>query len=398
MSRRYRYQALDIHRQLVCGEMQAQSMAELSVLLQQHDLDLLSVRPVAVRRRQKLLRRDLIDFCFHLEQLLVAGISLLDALDDLANGASSKALRELCRTTGNELRSGKPLSAALPEEIHRADASIAGIVHAGEISGRLADTLKRLGNSLRKSEEFADARRQVLTYPLLAASLVLSACSFLLLYVVPQIRDFVSSAVHDLPWYSRLLFVLSDLIRENWLALLVAPLAIILTGVLLLRLVPSWHITWDRYLLRVPLLGDVQRKLVIARLADLLALLYASGVPLLSSLELLPRTINNLALAEALAQVHHKVEQGETLSASFAGPSIFPPLMIRMIETGERTGQLDATLGNLADIYEKEAHAMIGRLQAMIEPALTLSVGVVLGWMMLATLQPIYSIVEQVGR
>jgi len=387
-----------MQRQLVCGEMQAQNMEELGGLLRQNELDLLDARHVTQRRRQKLPRSELIDFCFHLEQLLVAGIALLDALDDLAHGASSKVLRQLCRSTGDELRSGKPFSAALPEEVHRSDASIAGLIRAGELSGRLAETLQRLGNSLRKSEELAAARRQLLTYPLLATALVLSACTFLLLHVVPQIRDFVASAALDLPWHSRLLFALSDLIRENWPTLLITPPALALTLVLALRLTPSWHIAWDRCLLRIPLLGDVHRKLAVARLADVLALLYASGVPLLSALESLPRAINNLALSAALTQIHHEVEQGRTLSESFADQGVFPHLMIRMLETGERTGHLDRSLVNLAEIYEKEALAMIGKLHAMIEPALTLSVGIVLGWMMLATLQPIYSVVEQVGK
>ncbi len=398
MTRRYRFQALDANQQLVHGQMNATDPDELARLLRQHDLDLLLARRIPALNQRKLARRELIDFCFHLEQLLTAGISLLDALDDLAAGGSSKPLRHLYRGIADELRSGKSFSAALPGEITRSDASFAGIVRAGELSGRLAETLGRLGSSLRQAEALASATRKLLTYPLLAATLVLTACLFLMFFLVPQIRSFLGNAVTDLPWYTRLLFSLSTLLQEHWAILLATPPLLALAAIIAIRQHPAWHEAWHRLLLHIPLLGEIQRKLLVARLADLLAMLYASGVPLLEALELLPQSISNRAVARAVTQVHHLVEQGEALSGAFSRHDIFPGLLTRMLETGERTGRLDASLNNLAGIYEQEARATIGTLQALIEPALTLSIGILLGWMMLATLQPIYDIVEQVAR
>lgn len=398
MTRTYRFQALDARQQLVNGQMSASNPAELALLLRQHDLDLLSARWIPRLSQRRLARRELIDFCFHLEQLLSAGIPLLDALDDLADGGSSKALRPVYRRMAEELRSGKAFSAALPPEITRCDPAFAGIVRAGELSGRLSETLGRLGHSLRQAEALASASRRLLTYPLLAATLVLAASLFLMFFLVPQIRSFLGNAVADLPWYTRLLFALSTLLQEHWMSLLATPAVVVLGGAIAIRQRPAWREAWHRLLLRLPVLGDIQRKLLVAHLADLLAMLYASGIPLLDALELLPRTIGNRAAARAVTQVHRQVEQGEPLSGAFSRQAIFPALLTRMLATGERTGRLDASLSNLAGIYEQEARAAIGTLQALIEPALTLSIGILLGWMMLATLQPIYDIVEQVAR
>lgn len=398
MTRTYRFQALDARQQLVSGQMSASDPSELARLLRQHDLDLLLARRMLSFKQRKLARRELIDFCFHLEQLLTAGIPLLDALDNLAASGSSKPLRPLYRRIADELRGGKAFSAALPVEITRCDAAFAGIIHAGECSGRLSETLGRLGHSLRQTEALASASRKLLTYPLLATALVLCASLFLMFFLVPQIRGFLGTAVTDLPWYTRLLFALSTLLQEHWPSLLGAPPLLALTAAIAIRQRPAWHEAWHRQLLRLPILGEIQRKLLVARLADLLAMLYASGIPLLEALELLPGTISNRAAARAVTQVHRQVEQGAALSGAFARQAIFPALLTRMLATGESTGRLDTSLANLAGIYEQEARAQIGVLQAMIEPALTLSIGILLGWMMLATLQPIYDIVGQVTR
>lgn len=398
MSRTYRFLALDTRQQLVNGQMNASDPGELAQLLRQHDLDLLQARRLSLFGQRKLARRELIDFCFHLEQLLSAGIPLLDALDDLADGGSSKALRPIYRGIADELRSGKAFSAALPAAITRCDAAFAGMIRAGELSGRLSETLSRLGHSLRQAEALASASRKLLTYPLLAGMLVLGAALFLMFFLVPQIRAFLGSAVTDLPWHSRLLFALSTLLQEYWPILLGAPALLALAGAVAIRQRPAWHDAWHRLLLRLPVVGEIQRKLLVARLADLLAMLYASGIPLLEALALLPGTIGNRAAARAVTQIHRQVEQGAALSAAFARQTIFPALLTRMLATGERTGRLDTSLNNLAGIYEQEAHAMIDALQALLEPAMTLSIGILLGWMMLATLQPIYDIVEQVAR
>lgn len=398
MNCRYRFQAINAGRQVITGQMDAKNQDELTQLLRQHDLDLLIARRILTLSQRTLTRRELIDFCFHLEQLLSAGIPLLDAVDDLAESSSGKTLRHAYRQIADELRAGKAFSAALPAEITRCEAAFAGIVRAGELSGRLGETLGHLGQSLRQNEALASTSRRLLTYPLLAATLVLAACLFLMLFLVPQIRSFLGSSVSALPWYTRLLFTLSAVLQTYWAIFLALPALAALGGAVAIRRYPACHESWHRLLLRLPIVGEIQRKLLVARLADLLAMLYASGIPLLEALELLPQAIGNRAAARAMKQVHRQVEQGESLSGAFSHQPIFPALLTRMLATGERTGRLDTSLINLAGIYEQEARAMIDTLQALIEPTLTLSIGILLGWMMLATLQPIYGIVEQVAR
>lgn len=392
MNSLFRYRALDQAGQLVSGRLEAEDSAQLQLQLRRHGLDLLSVRKVRLSP-QGLPRQRLADFCFQLEQMLSAGIPLLEAVDDLAGNASGRRLRAICRRIGNELRSGKAFSSALPMEITHREPAFAGMIQAGELSGNLAETLARLGNSLRQAERMQNATRQLLTYPAIAALMVGAAFLFLLLHLVPQIRTFLGDNAIALPWHTRLLFFVSDLVRQQWLTLIALIVAPPLTLALLLRIWPDARQRLDRLRLSLPVLGPILRKLAIARIAELLAMLYTCGVPLLAALESLPAAITNHALRAALHGVRHQVEQGATLSQAFGAQALFPRRLIRMLETGERTGRLDATLNSIASAYEQEAGTAIARLQGMLQPATTLAIGILLGWMMLATMQPLYGII-----
>lgn len=392
MNSLFRYRALDQAGQLVSGRLEAEDSAQLQLQLRRHGLDLLSVRKVRLSP-QGLPRQRLADFCFQLEQMLSAGIPLLEAVDDLAGNASGRRLRAICRRIGNELRSGKAFSSALPMEITHREPAFAGMIQAGELSGNLAETLARLGNSLRQAERMQNATRQLLTYPAIAALMVGAAFLFLLLHLVPQIRTFLGDNAIALPWHTRLLFFVSDLVRQQWLTLIALIVAPPLTLALLLRIWPDARQRLDRLRLSLPVLGPILRKLAIARIAELLAMLYTCGVPLLAALESLPAAITNHALRAALYGVRHQVEQGATLSQAFGAQALFPRRLIRMLETGERTGRLDATLNSIASAYEQEAGTAIARLQGMLQPATTLAIGILLGWMMLATMQPLYGII-----
>ncbi|WP_306606133.1 type II secretion system F family protein [Azonexus sp.] len=394
----FRFKALDARQQLINGESEALDLDALIQQLQQQGLELLHVRRKRKRRVPRISRRDIIDFCFQIEHLLNAGIPLLDALHDLAEHSASTHLRALCQRLSRAVSNGQALSAALQTEGRQLEPAFIGLIRAGEISGRLPDVLQRMGHNLQQAEALAARTSQALTYPAVAGALVIGASIFLMRFLVPQVRVFLDEAGLALPLHTRLLFALSDFLDRYWGWVAGLPPSLLLIAILAARSSPGIRLQLDRYALKVPLTGALRRKTLIARQADLLALLYATGIPLLEALEALHKSCANRFLAQALKQTRDAVEQGSSLADAFARHEIFPPLLIRMLQVGERSGALEKSLGNIARLYEREASTSMKRLQTLIEPALTLSIGILLGWIMLSILQPIYSIIGQTAR
>ena len=397
MSILFSFKALDAQQQIVTGKMQVPDREVLAQQLQQQGLDLLSARRLHSAASGKPSRRDLIDFCFHVEHLLNAGIPLIDALQDLAQGSDSRNLRQLSTRLAAAVIGGKSLSAALQSEVGDTEPALVGIIRAGELSGRLPDILHRLGNNLRQSEALAAGTRQLLLYPAVAGGLVMAASAFLMIFLVPQIRSFLGESGLPLPLHTRLLFVVSDFLTGYWPYVIGTPPLLLLLGAGALRYRPALRLRLDRLALNAPLTGRVSRRLAVARLADLLALLYSTGIPLLEALEAVQKSCSNRVVGQALQRIRHAVEQGSSLAEAFARHDIFPPLLVRMLQIGEKTGGLDKALNNIAQRYEREARETITILQTLLEPALTLCIGILLGWIMLATMQPIYGIIGQVS-
>lgn len=391
----FQFRALNAQQQVITGQTQASNLLELEQSLQSQGLELLSARRSKTPAR---IRPDeLIDFFNHLENLLSAGVPLIDSLDDLSQQRGNPRLGQLCQQLAQALRGGQALSEALPAACPNLAPSITGIIQAGEMSGQLPAVLSRLTRNLQQAQNLKANLHRALLYPTLAGLLVTGASLFLMLFLVPQIREFVvqSGIPQSLP--SRMLFALTDLLSAHLTTLLALPLALLFLFFGALRFRPSLRLQADRWLFRFPLLGEIQQKLTLAKLADLLALLYSTGIPLLDGLRSIAQTSGNRFIRQTLEIVHSDVEQGQPLSHAFARHPIFPPLWIRMLQVGEKTGALDHSLTHVAQRYEREAEATLGTMQKLIEPALTVAIGLQLGWIMLATMQPIYSLIGQLA-
>lgn len=393
----YRFKAINADQEVVSGQSEATGLDDLERSLQRSGLELLRASP-RKQRMQPPSRRELIDFCFHVEQLLTAGIPLIEAIEDLAENGEGRHWRARCRRIATALAAGLPLSDALQTEAAGIDPVFTGVIRAGELSGQLPETLKRLGTTLRQEETLAAGTRKLLLYPAVAGTLVLGTAAFLMFFLVPQIRTFLGETGLPLPLHTRLLFATADLLAGYWPWLLAFPALLLPALHLAIRHSPDLARLRDSWLLKLPLTGGIYRKLLVTRQAELLALLYTTGIPLLEALAALQPTTRNRIVGAALADIHRSVEQGSTLADAFARHAIYPPLLVRMLQIGERTGRLDQTLNNIARRYEGEAADALAAVQTLIEPALTLIIGLLLGWIMLATMQPIYGIIGQAGK
>jgi len=390
----FNYKAIGADQQIVHGQRQATDQNALAAALSDNDQVLLAAhRTWWPKSPKKLGRPQVTDFCFQLTQLLSAGIPLLSALDDLAHGLDHALGRQLAARLAERVRQGQPLSEALTSEAHQFDGIFIGLVRAGEDSGQLPVLLDRLHQSLSRQDALLAQTRRLLLTPLIAGTVVGLASLFLLLFLVPQIRTFLNDSGQPLPWMTHALFLVADTLAmpQAWLGeLLIVSLAVT-AG----QRHPWSRAHLDYWSMRLPGIGPLRMKAISARLADTFALLYGAGIPVIDVLQRLRDLAGSQQVALALDGIHQAVESGQPLSRAFAHSRLFPPLLVRMLQIGEQTGQLDRSLANLAELQRRELDLALERLQTLIEPAMTVSLGLLLGWIMLALLQPIYSLIGQ---
>lgn len=395
----YAYRAIDASGRVSRGRMPALSVGELEGQLRSAGMELLRARPVsgAGLFAGRVPRRELINMCFHLEQTLNAGLMVTDSLQDLVDGMQHATLRETLVAVLQALREGAPLSAALSAYPRVFDDVFVGLVRSGEESGRMGDVFGRLAASLRWQDELSAQVLKLAMYPLFTAVVLAGVVLFVLTYLVPQLSGFIRSMGGVLPMQTRLLLALSDFVVGHWLAMLAALPALPLLGLGVLRIGGEPMRRWlDGLKLRLPLFGPILHRIALSRFASLFGMLYEAGVPVLTAIRTGRDAIGNRVLARAIDVACERIEQGTAISEAFRGSSLFPSLMIRMLRVGETTGGIDAALRNVAYFYDREVREAIAKLQGMIEPMLTVAMGLVLGWLMMAVLGPVYDLLSRV--
>ncbi|MBW7901604.1 MAG: type II secretion system F family protein [Rhodocyclaceae bacterium] len=397
----FRYRAVAADGRMRRGRLAAASAAELELRLGRMQLDLVAAAPVRTRwlpgRARSLPRRELIHFCGQLEQVLRAGLPIVDGLRALRDGGAPPRLRELLAGIAAAIEGGQSLSGALAAHPAAFDSVFVGLVRTGETAGRLPEILARLAEALKWRDELAAQARRIAAYPLLVGGAVLAAAVFLMTHVAPQLRAFTAGMGQTPPPSAQALFLVADGLAAHWPALLAAVAAAGAAARLWLRVDPAATRTVDRLKLRLPLVGDILAKLALARFAGGLALLYAAGVPIVEALATVRETVGNRAIEDGLDRVEQAIADGRCLSQAFAGEDVFPPLVIRMLRVGEDTGGLDRALTGVCYFYERDVREAVERAQALAEPALTLFLGLLLGWIMLAVLGPVYDLVGGIG-
>ncbi|MDR0997131.1 MAG: type II secretion system F family protein [Zoogloeaceae bacterium] len=390
---RFSYLAIDAEGRRRRGMALADDVAALEQRLRAQALFLARCTPKPLRRR-KLGRSALLHFSRQMAALLAAGIPLAEALADLAHDARDPALTAFLEDTQARLQAGQRLSEALADT-----PEFAGIPHAaltaGETAGRLPEAFLRLAEAQESAESLATRLHKLLLYPAIAGTVVLGAAAFLLFYLVPQLAPFITQLGGELPWHSKALFGLSELLCAHALAVVLGVGTLGLGAAFALpRLARQAAIA--RGLLRLPVYGPWRQKLEIARFSAALALLYESGLGVHDALPLARGLVGNVALGAALTQIERRIiDDGTPLAEAFAASPFVPPLATRMIRVAERTGRLDTALAHVAHHYTRETAHTAEQAVALLEPALTLFLGLVLGWLMLSVLGPIYELVAR---
>ncbi len=395
----FAYRAVDGNGRVCAGRLPAISASELESRLRSAGLELLKASPVRPRVfGGGIPRKELIGFCMHREQTLRAGLMITDALADQVDGASHARFRELLTVTLQAVREGTQLSDALKAFPEAFDDVFVGLVRSGESSGRLPDAFGKLGDMIKWQDELLAKTKKLLMYPAITVTVLVGVTVFVLVFLVPQLAGFIREmSGGKLPFQTRLLLDMSAGLVAHWGKLLMIPPVLAAAAYLALRFGGErLRYRIDRAKLRIPLVGKVLEKILIARFTALFGMLYAAGLPVLQAVGIGRDAVGNRHVAAAITQAMDFIEQGKGIGDAFEATGLFPRLVLRMIRIGESTGDLDKGLANISYFYNREIGESIEKVQALIEPALTLSLGLILGWLMMSVLGPIYDLLAKV--
>ena len=394
-----RYRAVDARGRVSRGCIEAEDPQHLERRLALMNLELIDAIETRTRsgaRRVRAGRRELIHFFFALEQLLGAGVPVLDALAELRDSAANASLRALVASLAESIESGSTLSEAMRGMPRTFDAVFVGLVEAGESSGNVEIVLRDLTENLKWQDEQAAKIRKLLAYPAFAGGVLVVVMIFLMTALVPQLVSFIAMTGHDLPAHTRVLIATSEFCVHHWHILVLAPPVLVGACAMLARASPALRFAIDGLKLAAWGVGPILRKVILARFANYFALMYASGIDVPECIRICEGIVGNRVVAKATRRARRRIAEGAGVSESFESSGLFPPLVLRMLRMGETTGALDQSLRSVSYFYERDVQAAVDRLQTVLGPALTLVLGTMLFWIIVSVIGPIYGAITSI--
>jgi type IV pilus assembly protein PilC len=393
----YAYKAMNEAGRVVTGRMDAINPVDLELRLKRMDLDFINGDPVkqGAMFGGGMPRRELINFCFHLEQLTRAGVPIIEGLADLRDSTAHPHFREVLAGMVESIEGGKTLSQAMEEHPGIFDEVMASLIRSGEETGKLPEVLANLVESLKWQDELAAHTKKLIMYPAFLATVVVAITLFMMIYLVPKMAGFIRNMGQELPMQTKILIATSEFFVNYWYVVLGTPIILAVIVAFLVNTNRTAHYYFDDAKLRLPYIGDILRKIILSRFASVFAMMYSSGITILDSIKATEDVVGNLIIKEGLQKVGDLIAEGQNVTVAFQNAGIFPPLVLRMLRVGENTGALDTALTNVSYFYNRDVRESIERVQSMIEPVMTVTIGLILGWIMMAVLGPIYDIITK---
>ena len=337
--------------------------------------------------------RDFMVFCRQFATMLQAGIPVLQILKILTQQSENEALREKLREITVDVERGSDLAGAMKKHGDFFPRIIVSMVETGEAGGILDTIMERLADHFQRQHDLEAKIRSATIYPAVVTVLAILVLLLMIFFVLPRFAEMLDPMGVEMPLITRVIMALADLFIRFWyLALgLLALLAFLLGRYLKTE---RGRAAFDRLRLNLPIFGPLYTKMITARFTRTLATLLASGVALLSALELVEKVIDNRVLSGVLAETAQAIRRGQNIFVPLAESAIFPPMMVEMVHVGEESGTLDEMLSRSADFYEAEVTYFLDRLAAIIEPVLLIAVGFIVALLLISIMTPMLKMYE----
>lgn len=339
----------------------------------------------------KVPNKDIVIFTRQLSSLIESGVNILDSFNIVSNQTPNKYLKAVLNDVASKIKDGKSLSESLSTHPYLFSNLYTSMIHSGEVGGNIEQALKRLADFLEKEEEFKNSIRTALTYPFFVFSVSALTVIILLGFVIPRLVSMFEDMGQVLPLPTKILINVSGFLRGYWWLIL----AFIFVSIPLLKRLyykPQGKALLDKFRLKLPILGIIVLKTEVGRLMRTLSLLLSSGIPIVYSLDISISVLENQILKLEVQKFKERIADGLSFSECLSGSKLFPVFVTNIVMVGEETGALEMSLMRIADGYEKEVDRSLKALTRILEPAIILIMGLIVGFIVLSMLLPIFQI------
>jgi len=368
--------------------------------LKRNGIEVMNLRVMAAQGTKsfgKVNQKELAIFTRQFSVMIDAGLPLVQCLEILGAQQQDKGFQRIIEAVREDVEKGSTLQTALSKHPKAFNDLYVNMVGAGESGGILDVILQRLSGYIEKAVKLAAKVKGAMTYPVAVITIAITVVVIIMVKVIPVFSAMYEGLGSKLPFPTQVCIMLSNaIINYSWLIVIALVLTVI--GLRQYYKTPVGKLQIDGFLLKLPVLGDVLRKVAVARFCRTLGTLISSGVPILEGMDITARTAGNMVIQNAILKSKDAVEQGRNIATPLAETKVFPPMVVQMVGVGEATGALDAMLSKVADFYEDEVDNAVANLTSLMEPIMIALLGGIIGFIVIAMYMPIFGMAEAFGK
>lgn len=397
---RYRYRAMNYDNEKIEGKYDAKSKDEVVEFIASNGMypllveEIIQSKEVKFGVNRKVKVKDIAIMSRQFYTMLEAGVPILECLNILSGQIENNKLRECISEIAADVNKGGVLSECMKKHKKVFPPLFISLVASGEASGRLDSVMLRMANYYEKETKTANKVKSAMIYPCVLAFVAVVAVTFILVYVMPTFVQVFEGTGTQLPWNTRLLLWMSSAIQNNWIAILLVLGAGIIGGKYYLNTEQGKY-TASKLQLKIPFIKKLNQMSIVSQFTRTMSTLIGSGIPLIDSITIVTDVVKNKIAKDALMQVNEKISRGEGLYYSIEETGIFPNMLCSMVRIGEETGALDSILNKTADFYDEELDSTIQATVSLMEPALIVVMGIVIGFMVISIMLPMFDMYSQ---
>jgi len=379
------------------GERSAASVAQIKAALIKE-----GIRPTHIKKRTlklgqgKVEPRDIMVFTRQMATMMSAGVPMVQALEIIGNGHDNQAVKAMVLAIKGDIEAGGTMASALAKHPKHFDALSINLIAAGEQSGAMETMLHNLATYKEKTESLKAKIKKAMYYPVAVVIVALIVSTILLVFVVPQFATIFESLGADLPALTKVIVDLSDFLIANLVYVLVGAGVFVYGFLQLKRRNKTFAFMLDRYSLKIPIVGEILDKSVVARFSRTMAIMFSAGTPLVEAMVSVAGACGNLLYHDAVMKMRDEVATGTQLQVAMTNTQLFPNMVVQMVAIGEESGALDDMLSKVADTYEEDVDNMVESLSSLMEPIIIVFLGGIIGTLVVAMYLPIFKISEAI--
>ena len=389
----YNYTAVNEMGRKMRGMVSAENEIDLESRLKEIGLDLISANEQRQKKAgfgAKVKLKDLIVMMLHLEQLDRAGVPLHDALADVRDSTESLKLRDIIMDVSETVKAGTVFSEALAKHPKVFNEVFVGLIAAGEKTGNLAESFHHISEHMKWADELKRKVKKAIAYPIAVLFLMTGVITVLMLFVVPQLIDFILSQGFDIPAHTKALIWTSEQFQKNWAVIFGFPIGLYMVSKVFYKVSEGYAYRVDALMLKLPIMGPTLQKIDVSRFVHFFAVMFRSGIDILDSLDSANQVVNNRVIKEAVYTTRRSIEEGNSLTGSLRLSNQLPNLVIRMFKVGEDSGNLNDALENINFFYHREVNDAVDGMVGTVQPVMTVLMGGLIFWVIAAVFGPLY--------